>query len=84
MSFHIMKHFTIQKIVRTKIYFCSVEDNIGGSRELIWENTNKMLYHGFKGIKTGNTNKAGPCVVEYFEEDDYSFILVLLNCRTQD
>ena len=51
---------------------------------MIWENTNKMLYHGFKGIKTGNTNKAGPCVVEYFEEDDYSFILVLLNCRTQD
>ena len=29
---------------------------------LKWENTNKMLWEGWTGIKTGITPNAGPCL----------------------
>lgn len=35
-------------------------------------------------MKTGITQKAGPCVVEYFEDEKSSFIIVLLNCSSQE
>lgn len=41
-----------------------------------------MLYNGYRGVKTGITKEAGPCVVEYFEDKDSSYIIVLLNCRS--
>jgi D-alanyl-D-alanine carboxypeptidase len=29
---------------------------------LSWENTNKLLWNGFSGVKTGITPNAGPCL----------------------
>jgi D-alanyl-D-alanine carboxypeptidase len=56
----------------------------GFSKEMFWENTNRLLYRGFSGIKTGITNKAGPCVVEQYQDEKINIIIVLLNCRSMD
>ncbi len=43
--------------------------------------TNHLIgqYDGVKGMKTGFTNRAGPCLIAVAERDDKQVILVLLN-----
>ncbi len=36
----------------------------------------------YKGIKTGITNAAGPCLASLVEHNHRQFILIVLNCRT--
>ena len=75
-----MKNLNFQKIVRTKIHKACVQ----GSDEKVvvrtWENTNKLLEDGWSGIKTGITNKAGPCLCSSFDK----IVIVLLNSRTME
>ncbi|CAD8078692.1 unnamed protein product [Paramecium sonneborni] len=84
LTYHALQNLQFASIVKTKIYFSEIEDKFGESKEIFWENTNKMLYQGFRGVKTGITKEAGPCVVEYYEDNQNSFIIVLLNCRSVD
>lgn len=35
----------------------------GLSRKVIWKNTNKLLNDGWEGVKTGNTESAGYCLI---------------------
>ena len=51
---------------------------------MYWENTNKLLYHGFNGIKTGNTSEAGPCLASSYSTDKNNYILVVLGCKSTD
>ena len=32
------------------------------NKPYVWNNTNKLLYDGYAGIKTGITDIAGPCL----------------------
>ncbi|CAD8171849.1 unnamed protein product [Paramecium pentaurelia] len=84
LTYHAMQNLQFASIVKTKIYFSEIEDKFGESKEIFWENTNKMLYQGFRGVKTGITKEAGPCVVEFYEDNENSYIIVLLNCRSVD
>lgn len=43
-----------------------------------WSNTNKLLWEGFHGIKTGNNESAGPCLVATYQ----NILVVVLNCRS--
>ena len=53
--------------------------NEGVRRELIWENTNKLLRRpGFVGTKTGVTATAGPCLASCYKYKNHTFIVVLL------
>ncbi|CAK86287.1 unnamed protein product (macronuclear) [Paramecium tetraurelia] len=76
------EHFA--NIVKTKIYFSEIIDKFGNIKEILWENTNKLLDNGFQGVKTGQTKEAGPCVVEYYLDNNNSYIIVLLNCKSTD
>jgi D-alanyl-D-alanine carboxypeptidase len=82
LTYQAMQNIQFASVVRTKIYFSEIEDKFGEGKEVFWENTNKMLYNGYRGVKTGITKEAGPCVVEYYEDKDCSYIIVLLNCRS--
>jgi D-alanyl-D-alanine carboxypeptidase len=92
LCYRVLRDVLMQKIVSTKIYFSEIIDDEvlvpiisqGFSKEIFWENTNKMLYKGYVGVKTGITNKAGPCVVEHYRDDKRNLILVLLNCKSVD
>lgn len=55
---------------------------IGFTRDAIWENTNKLLYQGFKGIKTGFTSSAGPCLASYHCSQNRNYTIVVLGCRS--
>ncbi|CAD8081291.1 unnamed protein product [Paramecium sonneborni] len=74
------EHFA--NIVKTKIYFSEIIDKQGNTKEILWENTNKLLEQGFEGVKTGQTKEAGPCVVEYYQDLNNSYIIVLLKCKS--
>lgn len=54
-------------------------ENEGVKREVVWENTNKLLRRpGFEGVKTGVTATAGPCLATLYRTQGRSFIVVLL------
>lgn len=57
-----------KEIIRTKNFSCWIKDSEGVSREIVWENTNKLLRRpGFIGVKTGVTITAGPCLATCYE-----------------
>jgi D-alanyl-D-alanine carboxypeptidase len=49
------------KIVNTREHSYSVTKD-EERFDLVWQNTNRLLEQGFDGIKTGNTDVAGPCL----------------------
>lgn len=57
-----MKVPEFAEVVSTKQYKCIAKSKDGQTRECEWENTHKLLWKGYKGIKTGITPHAGPCL----------------------
>lgn len=56
---YLMSEEEIREIVNTKTYKCTLE-NYEFDRQVRWNNTNKLLGKGFSGVKTGQTQAAGP------------------------
>ena len=55
--------------------------------KMTWFNSNKLLgVKGFKGVKTGITQTAGPCLCILYENDQYNhkLITVVLGCKNVD
>ena len=68
-----------REIVKKKKYSGWIKSNLGQKREVVWENTNKLLRrNNFIGVKTGVTVTAGPCLATCYEAGDKIFIIVLL------
>ena len=49
-----------------------------------WVNSNKLLNDYFRGVKTGTTPSAGPCLTCHFVRRDFSIVVCLLNSKTSD
>lgn len=84
LSFQAMKHTEFCQVVNTKRYDCVTK-----LRTYKWVNTNNLLWdpsHQFKGIKTGITQTAGPCLAVNFvsKEQNFDFIVVILNCKSRE
>jgi D-alanyl-D-alanine carboxypeptidase len=50
---------------------------------MVWQNSNKLLgIEGFKGVKTGITQTAGPCLCILYENSNikHKLITVVLGC----
>ena len=76
-----MKQELFRTIVACKIFKITVK-NGNKSREVVWENTNKLLRReGFVGIKTGITVTAGPCLATAYTFRDKTFISVILRAN---
>jgi serine-type D-Ala-D-Ala carboxypeptidase (penicillin-binding protein 5/6) len=76
-----MKNHVFQRVVNAKKHACSIY-NPNGVRKIEWVNTNVLLEKGFKGVKTGITPAAGPCLCFCIEHKKKSIVGVLLNSRT--
>lgn len=76
-----MKNPIFRKIVSTKAHTVQIQSS--PRRQVIWENTNKLLYKGFEGIKTGITDNAGPCLTVAYRGHIY-VIITLLNSRSME
>jgi D-alanyl-D-alanine carboxypeptidase len=54
---------------------------------MVWQNSNKLLgIEGFKGVKTGITQTAGPCLCILYEntQHKHKLITVVLGCQNID
>lgn len=73
-----MKIDLFRKIVSCKIFRMTVR-NGGMTREVEWQNTNKLLRReGFIGLKTGITVTAGPCLAAAYNFRDKTYISIIL------
>jgi D-alanyl-D-alanine carboxypeptidase (penicillin-binding protein 5/6) len=64
-----MKISLFCRIVGTQLYKLTISNESGltGRREVVWQNTNKLLRRkGFIGVKTGVTVTAGPCLASCY------------------
>ncbi len=81
-SFNCMKNTLFQQIVKTQKYTCESRVNQGFLYH--WQNTNKLLEHGFSGLKTGITPTAGPCLAATIAKNEFKFIIVILNSKSME
>ncbi|EGR27823.1 hypothetical protein IMG5_188490 [Ichthyophthirius multifiliis] len=73
----------IKEVVQKQQYQAEIYDSQQElKRKIIWKNTNQLLKKGFSGLKTGITCNAGPCLASWFKNNQYSLIVVLLNCKS--
>ena len=76
-----MKKMSFRMIVKRKTYECAIVQSNRVLRPITWENTNKLLNHGYDGLKTGITPSAGPCLASSLRRgDNRHLICVVLNC----
>lgn len=51
---------------------------------MLWENTNRLLYKGYNGIKTGNTIPAGYCLASWYNNEEKNLIIIVLGCNSKE
>ena len=80
-----MQHELFRKIVSTRQYVAKVKSVVGYEREVVWNNTNRLLgYEGYIGVKTGTTGPAGACLVACGVRDGQEVIGVILGSSSTD
>jgi len=79
-----MKNPKFRQIVSCKHYYCDAVNLKGDVKFYEWTNTNKLLWEGFSGVKTGITPHAGPCLAACYEKDETGLMIILLNSKSMD
>ncbi|KAL4482229.1 hypothetical protein ABPG72_018010 [Tetrahymena utriculariae] len=81
----------LQQICSTKNYQCIIYHTIKKDiRKAEWVNTNKLLWdetNSFKGVKTGCTDNAGPCLCVYYKDPanvNIELIVTVLCCKNPE
>lgn len=81
----VLQNPLLAEIVSTRRYVYNVATPDGGSRELVWKNTNQLLeIEGYDGLKTGTTTAAGACLVASGKRDGKRLIVVVLGASGSD
>lgn len=71
----------LKRVVCQKEYELTIRnDRYGLERKMSWKNTNKLLWKGWEGIKTGTTDNAGPCFLGKHE----NLVVGIFNCSSQN
>ena len=80
-----MKHDLFREIVATRRRTATLENIEGYRREVVWNNTNKLLgIEGYEGIKTGTTTPAGCCLASCSRRGDRRLIVVVLGSTSTE
>ncbi len=75
----------LREIVGTRQRVAKVGSVAGYERNVIWNNTNRLLRRdGYLGIKTGTTGPAGACLVACGERDGRQVLGVVLGSSSSD
>ena len=76
---------TFAEVVNTRKRGCTVTNQEGHSRNVVWSNTNRLLgTEGYDGVKTGTTTAAGNCLVASGHRGEDHLIVVILGAPTSD
>ncbi len=79
----LLKDPVLAKVVATSKHGCALVDAEGNARNVVWENTNRLLgIEGYDGVKTGTTNAAGNCLVASGRRGKRHLIVVILGAPT--
>lgn len=81
-----VKDATFRQVVKTVKHTAKVllPGSSGKTRDITWENTNKLLTLGtYDGIKTGQTNAAGYCLLATGEQEGRRLFVVVLGAATE-
>jgi D-alanyl-D-alanine carboxypeptidase (penicillin-binding protein 5/6) len=71
--------------VRTRRHIGTVTDGGGKTRQVVWNNTNRLLgTEGYDGVKTGSTGAAGSCLVASGRRDNDHLIVAVLGGASSD
>lgn len=81
-----------RKIVSTKQHNYTIRKKLSDGTydhmEMNWTNTNRLLDCGFNGIKTGNTDVAGPCLAASTTiqtlRGSKELVIVVIRSRTEE
>ena len=84
LCWNMMKQPFFTQIVGTKRYVGRILDAQGDVRQKLWQNTHKLLFKGYKGIKTGWTCRAGGCLSSCFQGKRFQIVIVLLNSQSKE
>jgi len=79
-----MKDEYFREIVKSKKHICKAKDYEGKEKNFKWKNTNRLLWKGYNGLKTGITLSAGPCLATSIDKDGIYLIIIVLSCKTVD
>jgi D-alanyl-D-alanine carboxypeptidase (penicillin-binding protein 5/6) len=80
-----MKEPLFREIVATRQFGCIARGQAGYSRNVKWENTNRLLeIDGYDGVKTGTTDAAGACLVSCGTRGGQQLITVVLGAPSTD
>ncbi|MEZ6115914.1 MAG: peptidoglycan-binding protein [Pirellulaceae bacterium] len=80
-----MQNARFRQIVATRKHGCQLSGPGGYTRNVIWNNTNRLLgTEGYLGVKTGTTDAAGACLVSYGQREDRNVIVVVLGSSSSD
>ena len=71
--------------VSTRRHASSLVDAQGARRDVVWNNTNRLLdTEGYDGVKTGTTRAAGECLVASGHRGDDHLIVVILGASSTE
>jgi D-alanyl-D-alanine carboxypeptidase len=84
LSFLAMRNNVLREVVNCRRYKCFGKNYLDQEKEFKWKNTNRLLWKGYNGIKTGITNTAGPCLATSIIQNGVYLIIVILNSKTMD
>lgn len=80
---HALRLQKFQDYVSTRQRGCEVRGPGGYTRNVMWENTNRLLaIDGYHGVKTGTTSQAGACLVSRAKRGDRELLLVVLGATS--
>ena len=84
-----LRNSFFRKIVQTKEYSCLIkEEEVNGEfrkKMVSWKNTHRFVQAKeglYKGVKTGITETAGPCLASLVEIEGREFVIVVLGSRS--
>ena len=71
--------------VATRRRGCTLTGPGGYQRNIVWNNTNRLLpIEGYEGVKTGTTSAAGACLVSAGRRGDDQLLIVVLGSTSSD
>jgi D-alanyl-D-alanine carboxypeptidase (penicillin-binding protein 5/6) len=79
-----MQHALLREIVATRSHATELRQPDGKPREIRWENTNRLLgIPGYDGIKTGQTQSAGSCLVASGRREGRHLLVCVLGSTSE-
>lgn len=85
LAYQAMQLPAFRNYVNTRQHGCTLIDQAGKQRNVVWKNTNRLLAtEGYLGVKTGTTSAAGACLVSCAQRGNRQLLMVVLGASSSD